>query len=330
MSAKIAFLPETVEDLTRRADGAAVIRQEAEALALLAEGLDVAFDLAVRQILGTSGRLIVSGMGKAGHVGRKVAATLAATGSPAFFVHPSEAAHGDLGMVQPCDVLLVLSNSGATPELLPIVRHMVAIGAPVILITAKGTSPLAKYAGVVLLLPPVEEACPEGIAPTTSSTMMLALGDALAIAAMRARGFSRGDVMQLHPGGSIGWRAQPVDRLFRRDFSLPLVEDDTPLRDVILKMTATGKGIAGVVDQAGALIGVITDGDLRRGFETMLSTPARDIMTRNPKTLPGGATIGDAAALMAEARITVVFVMSREAPEKPVGVIHVHDLAMIG
>ena len=330
MSASIAFLPAATDEPRHRATGVSVVQQEAQALVLLADSLDSSFDLAVHEILATNGRLVVTGMGKAGHVGRKIAATLSSTGSPAFFIHPVEAAHGDLGMVRKNDTLLVLSNSGATPELLPLVRHMRAIGSTVLAVTGRRTSPLSKYADVTLLLPEVEEACPQGIAPTTSSTMMLALGDALAIAAMQARGFSRADLMQLHPGGSIGWRSQPVERLIRRDLPLPLVARDTTLHDVVLKMTAAGKGVAGVVDEEGMLVGAITDGDLRRGFESILSSPAEQVMTRNPKTLTANATIGEAAALMADARITVVFVTDQHAPGRPVGVVHIHDLAMIG
>ncbi|MEN2786369.1 SIS domain-containing protein [Sphingomonas qilianensis] len=307
-----------------------MIRCEAAALTLLADQLDGAFDLAVQHILTTSGRVIVSGMGKAGHVGRKIAATLSATGSPAFFIHPSEAAHGDLGMLKNNDTVLALSNSGSTPEVLLVVRHMLAAGVPVIAITGNGASPLAKIADVALVLPAVAEACPEGIAPTTSSTMKLALGDALAIATMRARGFSRAELARLHPGGSIGWRTQPVARLIRHDFPLPLATCGTSLHDVILKMTEAGKGVAGIVDDAGLLLGVITDGDLRRGFASILSSSADQVMTRNPKTVTTNTTIGDAAALMAEARINVVFVTDPKVEGRPVGVIHLHDLAMIG
>jgi arabinose-5-phosphate isomerase len=330
MQRNIAFLPPAVNDHRNRSVGISVIQQEAVALTLLANGLDLHFDLAVRAILATGGRVAVTGMGKAGHVGRKIAATLSSTGSPAFFIHPSEAAHGDMGMVQKGDTLLALSNSGATSELLLLARHAAAIGATVVAITGRPDSPLAKYADVTVLLPKVEEACPEGIAPTTSSTMMIALGDALAIATMQARGFSRADLMQLHPGGSIGWRSQLVERLIRSDLPLPLAGRQTSLHDVVLKMTEAGKGIAGIVDDDGLLVGVITDGDLRRGFEQILSSPAEQVMTRNPRTVVANATIGEAALLMADAKITVIFVTDPNVPGRPVGVVHIHDLAMIG
>jgi arabinose-5-phosphate isomerase len=330
MQRNVAFAPVTGDDQRNRSVGVSVIRQEANALALLADSLDMNFDLAVRAILATNGRVVVSGMGKAGHVGRKIAATLSSTGSPAIFIHPAEASHGDLGMVQRSDTLLALSNSGATTELLPIVRHMRAIAATVVAVTGRQPSPLSRYADVTVLLPEVNEACPEGIAPTTSSTMMLALGDALAIAAMQARGFTRADLMLLHPGGSIGWRSQPVERLIRYNLPLPLVTPDTSLHDVILKITEGGKGIAGIIDEKGLLIGVITDGDLRRVFEANLASTAGQVMSRQPRTVPANATIGDAAALMADAKITVIFVTDPQIEDRPIGLVHVHDLAMIG
>jgi arabinose-5-phosphate isomerase len=330
MQGNIAFLPRVVNDQNNRSVGVSVIQQEAIALTLLANCLDRNFDLAIRAILATSGRLAVTGMGKAGHVGRKIAATLSSTGTPAFFIHPSEAAHGDMGMVQKGDTLIALSNSGATSELLLLARHAAKIGVVVLAITGRAGAPLSKYADVTILLPEVEEACPEGIAPTTSSTMMLALGDALAIAAMQARGFSRAELMQLHPGGSIGWRAQPVERLIRTDLPLPLAGRQTSLHDVVLKMTEAGKGVAGIVDDDGLLVGVITDGDLRRGFETILSSPAERVMTVNPRTISADATIGEAAVLMADDKITVIFVTDPKVPGRPVGVVHIHDLAMIG
>jgi arabinose-5-phosphate isomerase len=330
MQGNIAFLPRAVNDQSNRSVGVSVVQQEAVALTLLANSLDINFDLTVRAVLATSGRVAVTGMGKAGHVGRKIAATLSSTGSPSFFIHPSEAAHGDMGMVQKGDTLLALSNSGATAELLLLARHAASIGATVVAIVGRTNSMLAKYANVAIVLPEVGEACPEGIAPTTSSTMMIALGDAIAIATMQARGFSRAELMQLHPGGSIGWRSQLVERLIRVDLPLPLAGRRTSLHDVVLKMTEAGKGVAGIVDDNGLLVGIITDGDLRRGFETILSSPAEQVMTRNPRTIRADATIGEAAILMADDKITVIFVTDPNVPGRPVGVVHIHDLAMIG
>lgn len=330
MLRRVAPQPTPIDDQRHRAVGVSVIEQAAGALTRLATGLDINFDLAVRAILATRGKVITTGMGKAGHIGRKIAATLSSTGSPAIFVHPGEAAHGDLGVVQNTDSLLVLSNSGATIELSPLLRHARSLGLTVLAITSERSSRLANYADITMLLPEVDEACPEGIAPTTSSTMMLALGDALAVAAMNARGFSRAELTGLHPGGAIGWRSQPIGRLVRNGSPLPLAARDTPLQDVIILMTEAGKGAAGIVDANGILIGIITDGDLRRGFDANPSGSAEQVMTRNPKMAAANVTVGDAAALMAEARITVIFVTDPDVTGRPIGLVHLHDLVMLG
>lgn len=308
--------------------GKSVIRQEAAALHQLADGLDGNFDAAVGLLLKTEKRVIVTGIGKSGHVARKVAATLAATGSPAFFIHPAEAAHGDLGMLMPGDCLLAFSNSGATPELSSIIAHASRLSIPIISVASRLDSPLARQADVHLSLPRIDEACPVRIAPTTSTTMMLALGDALAIAVMRLRGITRHDLALLHPGGNIGRRLMPVDQMIQRDAPLPLVHADTKMRDVVLEMTSVGKGVAGVVDETGHLIGIITDGDLRRSFDRIAIATARDIMTREPITIPSGTTLEDAYVLLNDAKITVAFVMAQDDPGRPVGVLHIHDLAL--
>ena len=308
--------------------GRRVIDQEAAGLAALSAVLDDTFSSAVRILTATTGRVIVTGIGKSGHVGRKIAATLASTGTPAFFVHPAEASHGDLGMLQTVDSLLVLSNSGATVELRAIVAHARQIGIPIIAIASKADSPIVRQSTLAICLPRMAEACPVKIAPTTSTTMMLALGDALAIAAMELRGTSRADLMRLHPGGSIGWKLMPVDTLLREADPLPLVCPHTGMRDVVLEMTSTGKGAAGVVDDDGNLIGIITDGDLRRSFDQMLIATAGDVMTRNPITVPSGTLIEDALNLLSEAAITVVFVMSKDNPRHPIGLLHIHSMAI--
>lgn len=321
-------VPSSPTEDTILENGREVIRQEAQALALLADALAPGFVAAVQAVLETRGRLIVTGIGKSGHVGSKIAATFAATGTAAHFVHPAEAAHGDLGMIAANDALLVLSNSGATSELRAVVSHGRRLGLQIIAIVARETAPLARQADVVLCLPDVEEACPVRIAPTTSTTMMLALGDALALAVMQQRGITRRDLLQWHPGGSIGYRLLPVDHLLRDGRPLPLVERATPMRAVVLEMTAAGKGVAGVVDEAGHLVGIITDGDLRRAFDQILVATAGDIMTQTPVTIASGTTIEDALILMNEAKITVVFVMAAAEPRRPVGIVHIHDLAM--
>jgi len=305
-----------------------VIRQEATALFELADELNEEFDAAVQTLLATERRVVVTGMGKSGHIGRKISATLAATGTPSFFVHPAEAAHGDLGMLVRGDSLIALSNSGSTPELRSIIAHARNLDIPVISVVSRADSPLARGSDVVLGLPAAEEACPVRIAPTTSTTMMLALGDALAIATMRIRGITRDDLALLHPGGSIGKRLTPVDQLLRSTDPLPLVSPDSRMRDVVLEMTSIGKGVAGVIDEFGHLVGIITDGDLRRGFERIMIAKASDMMTRSPVTIASGTMVEDAYVLLNEAKITVAFVMDADDPHRPIGLIHLHDLAL--
>lgn len=308
--------------------GKSVIRQEAAALFKLAGELDENFDAAIQLLLQTERRIIVTGIGKSGHIARKIAATLAATGSPAFFIHPAEASHGDLGMLMPGDCLLAFSNSGATPELTAILGHANRLLIPIISIASRTDSPLARQSDVHLSLPRVEEACPVRIAPTTSTTMMLALGDALAIAVMRMRGITRHDLALLHPGGNIGRRLLPVDQIIGEDPLLPLVTPETKMRDVILEMTSIGKGVAGVVDDMGDLIGIITDGDLRREFDRISIATAQDIMNRHPITIASGTTLEDAYILLNDAKVMVAFVMAADRPSKPVGLLHLHDLAL--
>lgn len=313
--------------ISSRQAGRSVIDQEAASLSALSDSLDDNFDRAVDQIVATTGRIIVAGMGKSGLICRKIAATLSATGSPAFFLHPAEASHGDLGSLQPNDLLLILSNSGATPELRPMIAYARRIGVSLVAIGSRPSSELMRQADIAIRLPRVAEACPENIAPTTSTTMMLALGDALAIAAMQSRGISRDDLIRWHPGGTIGWQQLEIDALVRHHEPLPLVSPGAGMRDVVIEMTSIGKGVAGVVDDDGSLIGVITDGDLRRAFDHMLLATAREVMTSAPKTVVSGTTIEATHQLMSEAKITVVFVMDRIDPRKPIGLVHIHDLS---
>jgi len=308
--------------------GRAVIRHEAAALNLLAEALDRNFEHAIEEVFRAGGRVIVSGVGKSGHVGRKIAATLAATGTVSFFLHAGEAAHGDLGMVAAGDVLLVLSNSGNSRELVPLVAHARRLRVPTLAIVSNLRSPLAKAADIVLPLPEATEACPARIAPTTSTTMMLALGDALAVTIMRRRGLTRHDLAQWHPGGHIGSRLAPVEEVIDRNDPLPLVRSDAPMRNVVLEMTSAGKGVTGVVDEDGGLIGVVTDGDLRRAFDQVLIARARDVMTADPITVPRGMPVEDVLTIMNEAKITVVFVTEPGNPRRPIGIAHIHDLVL--
>lgn len=310
--------------------GRAVLDLEAQALARLGAALDDEFAAAVDLILRTSGRVVVSGMGKSGHIARKMAATFASTGTPAIFVHPGEAAHGDLGMLLADDLLVVLSNSGATPELRPIMHYADRLGCPIIGITSQRHSPMGQIATTCLILPNVREACPVNISPTTSTTLMLALGDALAVAAMSMRGVSREQLEQLHPGGAIGSRLLPVNEIMHDGDALPLVPTGLPMRDVLVTMTEKSLGIAGVVDSDGRLVGTITDGDLRRNIDRLLASSAGEVMTINPKTIPDGTYVEDARALLAANRITALFVMDHGAPDKPIGLVHIHDFSRLG
>lgn len=309
------------------AHGQQVIRLEAGALHRLAASLNDDFASAVQTIIETSGRLVVTGMGKSGHVARKIVATLSATGTPAMFLHPAEAAHGDLGMVMPGDVLLVLSNSGSTPEVRPIMRYARSLGCRIIGVSGRAQSPVLRGADVPLLLPVAPEACPVNIAPTTSTTMMLALGDALAVTVMGQRGISRERIHLLHPGGAIGANLTPVEDVMHSGGQMPLVPLTMPMRNVLVVMTEKSLGIAGVIDSAGRLAGVISDGDLRRHIDQLGDVCAEQVMTPNPKTVPVGTLTGDARALLGEARITALFVVARDDLRRPLGVLHIHDLA---
>jgi arabinose-5-phosphate isomerase len=311
------------------ASGRAVISHEAAALNLLAEALDESFAAAVDQILKAERRVIITGLGKSGHIGRKIAATLAATGTPAFFVHASEAGHGDLGMLTAGDLLIAISNSGFTQELRPIIAHAQAMDLPIIAIVSKAESPLALGADIVLKLPPAAEACPVQVAPTTSTTMTLALGDALAMAVMRRRGVSRETLARWHPGGSIGNRLSPVDELLDPRRPLPLVALDSPVRDAIFEMTSVGKGVVGVLDENGELAGLITDGDLRRNFQQVFTARACDIMSQHPITIRSGTIAEDAFRVMNASKVTVLFVMDKNHERRPLGLLHIHDFGSL-
>jgi arabinose-5-phosphate isomerase len=307
-------------------DGQTVILQEAAALQNLALSLTHEFSAAVNSILNAPKRIVISGLGKSGHIGRKIAATFAATGTPAFFVHASEAAHGDLGMLMTGDLLVIISNSGFTQELRPLVAHAKAINMKIIAIVSKLESPLARAADIVLQLPAIEEACPVKMAPTTSTTMTLALGDALAISVMRQRGIDRESMAKWHPGGNLGNRFSPVVDIIDRRLPLPLIGLDAPLRDAIFEMTAATRGAVGVIDECGKLVGVITDGDLRRNFHLIHSGKARDVMSLSPKTVLSTTIADDAMKLMIEAKVTALFILDSEDQDRTIGLLHIHDL----
>lgn len=307
--------------------GKNVITMEAEALHSLAKVIDASFSEAVEMIISCRQRVIVSGIGKSGHIARKVAATLAATGTPALFVHAAEAAHGDAGMVSPGDVLIVFSNSGATVEIQPLCIYAKAIGCPVIGISRNPNSLLMRTSDVGLRLPKVEEACTSSLAPTTSSTMMLALGDALAVAAMRARGFSGKDIRALHPAGEIALQLRSVEDVMHKGSRLPLVRRSAPMPEVLVTMTEKRLGIAGVTDELGRLVGIISDGDLRRNAHALVAGIAADVMTAAPRTILRTAIVQDALELMNTYRITVLFVVDERQPDVPLGAVQIYDIA---
>jgi len=302
--------------------GREILHDEARALDALAESLGSPFEQAVQLIMGCKGKLIVSGLGKSGHVARKIAATFASTGTTATFLHLAEAIHGDLGMASHGDVAILISQSGETAELEPVVDHFRQAGIPVIAITGNGTSMLAGAAAAALVLPHWPEVGPESVAPTTSTTMTLALGDALAMTVMRQKGFTRSDFGRLHPGGSLGARLKPVSRLMHSGDSLPLIRQNASIHDVIVEISVKRLGIVGVTDDEGRLAGVITDGDLRRNIERGLDHKASEFMTRHPKTIGPDALVDDALTLFDENKITALFVVE---DSRPVGVLHIHD-----
>jgi len=314
-----------------------VLKIEADALKRLAETLDGAFIAAVDLFFKTEGRVIVSGMGKSGHVARKIAATFASTGTPAQFVHPGEASHGDMGAITERDALLVLSNSGETREIIDLLAHSRRYAIPLVGVAGVRKSMLIETAEVGLVLPEEPEACPMGLAPTTSTTMMLALGDALAVALMERRGFTRDEYRVLHPGGQLGKALIRVSDLMHRDKELPLVSPDMAMQDVIIEMTSKRFGCAGVIDGGGRLIGIITDGDLRRKMSAdLLAQKAASVMTGTPRTIRAGALAAEAVGIMNNGKspITCLFVVADQpgggGPAVPVGIIHIHDCLRAG
>jgi len=306
-----------------------VIRAEILGLESLGEALDGAFQSAVDVCAAVRGRIIVTGLGKSGHVARKIAATLASTGSPAQFVHPVEASHGDLGMIGSADAILALSNSGETTELADIVAYSRRFKIPLVAITGGSRSTLATAADIVLLLPPAAEACPMGLAPTTSTTMMMTLGDALALALLERRGFSLADFRVFHPGGRLGRRLLRVRDIMHPHEEVPLVSPTTLMSDAILVMTARSFGCVGVNDSDGRLIGVITDGDLRRHMDdSLLRRQVGAVMHHNPKAVAASALAADALGLMNRFAITSLFVVDEGG--RPIGFLHMHDCLRVG
>ena len=305
-----------------------VLQTEADALETLKDDLPNDFSDLVKLILNLNGRVIVSGVGKSGHIGNKIAATLASTGTPAYFVHATEASHGDLGMITEKDLCLLISNSGETSEIFDIVAHARRFSIPVATISSNTESTLVKAADFKLCLPVVEEACPIGMAPTTSTTMMLALGDALAVALMEAKNFNTENFKVLHPGGKLGAKMMMVSQVMHKSDALPIVETKTSMKETLLTMSSRGFGIAAVVNEKDFLVGVITDGDLRRHINDLMSKTAGEIASLSPITVVRETFVVDALKLMQENKITVLIVTSAE--NKPVGILHIQDLLKVG
>jgi arabinose-5-phosphate isomerase len=309
-----------------------VLLLESDALAGLADCLGSSFSNAVSLMLGVKGRIAVTGIGKSGHVARKIAATLSSTGAPALYIHPAEASHGDLGMITSQDILIALSNSGETTELSDILQDAKRRTISVIAITSNGESSLAKTADVALILPEFQEACPLQLAPTTSTTLMMALGDALAMTLLKRRNFSAIDFKALHPGGRLGQKLKHVNDLMHGSEELPLVYENTPMSEAVLTMTTKKFGCVGVMEESSnKLIGVITDGDLRRHMSSnFLEYRATEIMTRNPVTIRDTALVEEAVGLMNKKNITSLFVFKDAESMTPTGIIHIHDCLRAG
>lgn len=307
--------------------GQQVLRAEAEAILKLMDRMPKDYEAVVELILNTKGRLIVSGVGKSGHIGRKISATLASTGTPSYFVHATEASHGDLGMITEHDTCLLISNSGETSELRDIVAHTRRFSVPMVAISSRPDSTLMKAADYRLDLPRAPEACPIGMAPTTSTTMTLALGDALAVSLMKQRGFKPENFSVFHPGGKLGAQMMTVEQLMHHAREVPLVDAAASMSETLLMMTSKGFGIAGVVS-AGRLVGVVSDGDLRRNMATLMTHRAGEIANPNPSVVPGDMLAAKALAMMNERKISALMVVDQE--DCPVGVLHIHDCLRAG
>lgn len=319
----------TVIDEARR-----VIRVEAQALSAMADRIDVSFERAVDLILASSGRVIVSGMGKSGLVGQKIASTMASTGTPAFFLHPAEGIHGDLGMIMTGDVVIAISNSGETEEILRILPSIKRLGAPLVAMSGNPASNLARSSDVFLDVSVAEEACPLGLAPTASTTATLAMGDALAVALLVKRGFRAEDFAIFHPGGSLGKKLiLRVEDLMHSGEAIPLVQEDTLMKEALFVITDKGLGVTGVCDSSGGLKGVITDGDLRRALEKgfdILNQRASEIMKLAPLRIKRSELAAAALQIMEQRAITSLFVFEDDHNVAPCGVIHLHDILKAG
>ncbi len=316
-----------------RASARRALVTEAEGMEQLVKALDgplgEAVALAVDIIRKARGRVILTGMGKSGHICRKIAATLASTGTPAMFVHPADASHGDLGMITTDDVIVMISNSGESPELRGILGYSRRFAVPLIAVTTQASSTLAQEADIVLAVPQAKEACPNGLAPTTSTLLQLALGDAIAIALLEDKGFTARDFGNLHPGGKLGAQLTHVREVMHKKAELPLAPQSLPMSEALIVMTSMSFGCVGVLDEAGRLAGIVTDGDLRRNMHrNLLDRTVGEVMTASPKTIDPEALTSEALDLLNSKKITSLFVVNAES--EPIGLVHIHDLLRIG
>ena len=310
-----------------------IFRKEANAILALIDRINEDFIRAVTILQSCTGKVIVTGIGKSGIISQKIASTLSCSGTPAFFLHPAEGIHGDIGMVSKEDVVIAVSNSGETDELLKILPVIKRLGIKLIVLTGNPDSVLSKSGDVVLDISVPEEACPLGLIPTASTTAAMAMGDALALALLERRGFKEEDFALLHPGGALGRKLLQVDDLMHVKDALPLVAGDDPMKAVLIEMTSKRLGLAGVVNEQGELTGIITDGDLRRGLErdgSLLTRTAQEVMTANPKTIEKSALAQQALQKMEQYAITALFVVPATGRKKPEGVIHLHDILKAG
>ena len=315
---------------TSLATAARVISDEADALQKLSGLLDESFVNAIETIQNAQGRVIVTGMGKSGHIANKIAATLASTGTPSHFVHPAEASHGDLGMIGKTDVVLALSNSGEAAELSNLLAYTRRFDIPLIAITSRLDGTLAKHSDICLLIPQLGEACGYGVVPSISTTMTLAMGDALAITLMRARGFTSEHFRDFHPGGKLGAKLSKVADLMHAGEALPVVGLETKMSDALLEISQKGFGVVAVTDADGNLAGIITDGDLRRHMDGLLEQTAQTVMTPAPQTITPGSLAESAVNIMNERKITCLFVTENGTATAPLGLLHIHDCLRAG
>lgn len=332
----LVTLPQATQDNTHKdlASGIRVLETEAQALIKLSKFLNDSFVQAISMIAAAEGRVIVTGMGKSGHVGKKIAATFASTGTPAFFVHPAEASHGDMGMIVRGDIVLALSNSGEAKELNDLIEYTRRFAIPLIGITSRPVSTLAERADIALLLPPCPEACPNGLAPTTSTTLTMALGDALAIALLEKKGFTAKDFKVYHPGGKLGQQLMKVSEIMHKGAQLPVASENTPLTEAVGIINEKGFGCIGLVNESGKLTGIITDGDIRRKLSADIMTKtAKDIMSHTPKTVSPDTLVAEAMAVMNDLKNTfrkITSLLVVDDNGKLVGLLHIHDCLRAG